>query len=278
MIRRAMFSFPGLYFSNMKFKSHYESPSQLQLQQEAKAIQERARHRWRLLRAGQAEQEEGLRLARQNYAQNPSPSSVMELGVALLWLRRYGEAWEHFCSVISADPRSGDNDYGMAGVAKWCLGEPQEATAKWRAGLKAKYVRAGRPFYLPLLLYFASALRPEVLNPIEAGKLLQETLTHPKIDLWPGPIVKFVLGRINEDEFQRSCQSTNPVETQRRTRPWSAEFYRSLVRRERVTPLEFKDSMRKLVDTSQPEWQEEGVFTSRVWHEEFFLARYESAN
>lgn len=202
----------------------------------------------------------------------------MELGVALLWLGRYDEAWEHFCSSIDTSPRSGDSKYGMAGVAKWCLGEPREAVSKWRAGLKAKYARAGVPFQMPLLLYFTSVVRPDVFNPDEAKKLLEEMLTHPKIDRWPGPIVKFVLGRIGEDEFLRSRQSTNPVETASRSRPWLAEFYTSLVGRERMTPLEFKNYMRKVADTSQPEWQEEGVFTSRLWHEEFFLARHESTN
>lgn len=42
----------------------------------------------------------------------------MTLGVALLWLGRYAEAWEHFHSVIEKAPRVGDSYYGMAGVAK----------------------------------------------------------------------------------------------------------------------------------------------------------------
>lgn len=115
---------------------------------------------WTLLRAGKAEQELGLRLVHQAYTDRPTPSRGMELGIALLWLRKYASAWEHFCSLIDADPqRCGDADYGMAGVAKWCLGETEQSIVYWRAGLKAKYARtAGLGVTMPLLLFFASVV------------------------------------------------------------------------------------------------------------------------
>ena len=114
---------------------------------------------WPLLRAGKAEQEKALQIVRRWYAQKPSPSHAMELGVAFLWLGRYAEAWEHFRSVILMDPLCGDGDYGMAGAAKWCLDKPQEAVIEWKAGLEAKYARAaGLNVQMPLLLFFAAVL------------------------------------------------------------------------------------------------------------------------
>jgi len=121
---------------------------------------------WPLLRAGKAEQEQGLRLVQQFYAGDPFfGSAIMTLGVALLWLGRYAEAWEHFHSVIATAPRVSDSYYGMAGVAKWCLGRSDEAVSEWRDGLKAEYAGAsGINVGSPLLLFFAAVREPKVFD------------------------------------------------------------------------------------------------------------------
>jgi len=227
---------------------------------------------WTLLRAGTVEQEAGLRTVQQAYAGQPHPSHAMELGVALLWLRKYASAWEHFRATIDADPaRSGDNDYGMAGVAKWCLGEPDEAVAHWRAGLAANYARAsGLGVIMPLLLFFASVVKPETFDEGSARKLLLEKTKDLRIRNWPGPVARFVLAEI--DELQNYCRGVDEEET--RDRQWLTEFYKSLIRRSHGTISGFKDSMHKLTDTSQPEWQDEAVLLSRIWNEEYFLARH----
>ena len=230
---------------------------------------------WTLLRAGNAEQEAGLSIIQQSYAAQPHPSHAMELGVALLWLGRYTQAWEHFCSRIRIDPHSGDNDFGMAGVAKWCLGEPKDAVTEWRAGLKAKYARAsGLGVRMPLLLFFASVIEPEAFDGDLAKELLAEKTKDLRIRNWPGPIAKFVLGQIDESELQKHCRGTNDEET--RDRQWLVEFYRSLIGLKQGTIPAFKNSMRKLTDVNQSEWQDETVLLSRIWNEEYFLARHEA--
>ncbi len=230
---------------------------------------------WALLRAGKAEQEQGLRLVQHAYAREPDASHSMELGVALLWLGHNAEAWEHFRSIIDKAPNSGDNDYGMAGVAKWCLGEPGEAASQWRAGLKAKYARAsGLGVRMPLLLFFASVVRPDISGEVLAKKLMLEKTKDRRIKTWPGPIAKLVLGQIDEREFQNHCRGANRQDT--RDRQWLAEFYRSLIRYNRGEPSLFKEAMRKLTDTSQPEWSNDAVLLGRIWGEEFFLARHEA--
>jgi tetratricopeptide (TPR) repeat protein len=213
-------------------------------------------------------------MVQQAYAKQPDPSHSMELGVALLWLRKYASAWEHYRSAIDADPaRSGDNDYGMAGVAKWCLGKPDEAVAYWRAGLAANYARvSGLGVIMPLLLFFVSVVKPETVDEDSARKLLLEKTRDLRIRNWPGPIARFVLAEIDDDELQDHCQGADEQET--RDREWLAEFYRSLLRRRQMSVSGFKDSMHKLTDTTQPEWQDEAVFLSRIWNEEYFLARH----
>jgi hypothetical protein len=97
-----------------------------------------------------------------------------------------------------------------------------------------------------------------------------------------------VLHQISEAEFQNYCRgirpeydmSKNPFlgysQQQTSNCLWLAEFYRSvLARRQEELHSGFKSAMRKLSDVSQREWQDErNVFTVRIWHEEFFLARF----
>lgn len=225
---------------------------------------------WPLLRAGKAEQERGLELCRQAYAQNPDDSEMMELGIALLWVEQYASAWDHFQKAIKRNPKATiDSSYGMAGVAKWCLGERREAVAEWVLGLKAKYVDAA-DVEMPLLLYFASVVSPEVCDKATARKLMLEKAEDELTEVWPGPIVQLILGQINEGEF------LNRYERDLRDNLWQAEFYRSLMRFEPGKISDFRESMRKLADVQQPEWQDESILLARIWDEEFFLARYEA--
>jgi hypothetical protein len=245
----------------------------LEWRQKLMAKHEVGRRRWALLRGNKTAREQGLQLMRQEYAQDPNGISGVELGVALLWLGLYSEAHELFCSRIETDRTSIDSDYGMAGVSVWCLGQPWEAASYWHAGLKAPYARcAGLGIRIPLLLFFASVVRPEVFGQNEARKLLREKLRDPRIKTWPGAIAKFVTGKIGEAELTKSCQSTNKSDAS--TRQWLSDFYRNVIGHERMTHFAFMDFMHKLADTSQPWWREKDTFTSRLWHEEFFLARH----
>ncbi len=97
---------------------------------------------WTLLRAGENEQRRGLLQIQAAHARERSGSTIRELGVAYLWLYQHQQAWEHFREAIEKFPQKGDAFYGMAGVAKWCLGKANEAVSEWRAGLDAKYARA----------------------------------------------------------------------------------------------------------------------------------------
>lgn len=229
-----------------------------------------------MLRGGGAVQKEGLRMVREQYVHKPDGSHIMELGVAYLFLRDFELAWEHFQTAALTYPRSGDAFYGMAGVAKWCMGDPNSAVSMWCDGLKAKYARAsGLGIKMPLLLFFASAVRPEVCEMAYAKKLLAEKLTDRRIGTWPGPIARLLMGDISDRDFRASCKGLNALDG--RNRLWSAKFYVGLMERSSGNALTFKETMHALTNISDSEWQDEDILVSRLWHEEFFLARYEAS-
>jgi hypothetical protein len=230
---------------------------------------------WPLLRSGKAEQERGLELCREAYAKNPSPSHIMQLGIAYLWLKQYAQAWEHFSTIIKQKTPGGtsnksDSFYGMGGVAKWCLGGRREAIAEWVLGLKAERVRTSGA-HIPLLLYFASVICPELYDNAVARQLMLEKTKDVLIQYWPGPIAQWILGQVNDEGFLRHCQGRHE-----RNNLWQAEFYQSLVGFEQRKISDFRESMHKLTNIQQPEWQDEDVFLSRIWKEEYFLARFEA--
>lgn len=229
---------------------------------------------WPLLRGEKIEQqEEGLRLARRAYKRNPYGSESMQLGVALLWLGRYTEAWHHFEEIIRGGVRIGDNSYGMAGVSKWCLDRPDEAVLQWRAGLRAKYARAsGLNITLPMLLFFAVIQRPDCFGRKSAEEIIRVKTGDPRIHNWPGPIAKLIVDQLSERQLYELCASTNQRETANRI--WLSQFYLTLKRSKEIDLSTF-EQMRKLADTENPEWQDQDIFLSRIWSEEFFLARHE---
>jgi hypothetical protein len=244
---------------------------------------------WNLLRGTKKAQEEGLRLVERLYSEEPNGSNRMQLGVAYLWLQRYESAYEHYYTAIHNHPRTGDSDFGMAGVAKWCLGKPDEAISQWRTGLNAKYARAsGFGIRMPLLLFFATVRQPNVFDHKLAEKLLREKSADIRIRNWPGPIAKLLLDQVSITDLENYCRGvkssdagktpfSHPSPQETSNCLWLAEFYNSVLGLEQGVLTDFQNSMRKLSDTSQSEWQGENVFVSRLWNEEFFIARYEAA-
>ena len=93
-----------------------------------------------------------------------------------------------------------------------------------------------------------------------------------RIKNWPGPIARLLVDQISESEFHDVCRGAS--EQGRSNRFWMTEFYTSLMNYEPSKHSDFRERMRQLADTSQPECQDEAVLLRRLWHEEFFLARF----
>ena len=94
-------------------------------------------------------------------------SRIMQMGVAYLWLEDYAAAWEHFHAANQRYPKHSAIFHEMAGAAKWCLDEPNDAVNQWLAGLKCAYADSAGGVRCPLLLFTASVTNQGVFA---AGK------------------------------------------------------------------------------------------------------------
>lgn len=227
---------------------------------------------WGLLRCGQAEQ--ALAKLREAWTQNPIPSHIMGLGVVYLWLEDYRAAAEHFQRAIETHGVSIAKFYGMRGVAEWCNNEPDKAIGCWQAGLDAQYADGAGGIDIPLLLFVASVLQPEAFAKKRAEAILTKRVQDPRVKNWPGPIAKFALGLIDQPILRQMCTGINDLNTL--NQHWQASFYEAVLDFERgkLKPLQFKQAMKTVADTSVAERVEQRAFLSLLWSEEFFIARY----
>jgi tetratricopeptide (TPR) repeat protein len=232
---------------------------------------------WNLLRFGTAQQAKAaLREIHHAYTQNSDASHIMELGAAYLWIQQYATAHEHFEAAIERHPTRVTDFYGMAGTAKWCMGENGEAVKCWLGGLDAEFADTnGLGIHLPLLLFYASIMRPDIYSQQSARKILSAKSKDRRIEAWPGPIARWLLGQLNDQEFRQQWNGFDGVDSL--DRQWLAGFYQSVLWHGQGKHSAFNESMRKLADTSSPEWTNETFFLARMWGEEFFLARNELA-
>lgn len=226
---------------------------------------------WQSIRAGNVS--DGLVRLRRSCDGEPSPSHIMELGAAYLWIKKYEMAWELFAKSIQDYPNSMSSFYGMAGVAAWCLGRVREAVQQWRDGLQAKYKDTdGLGVRIPLLLFTASRLEVDSFDGRVALGLLADKARDARIKSWPGPIVLWVLGMSSESELSARIVGQDLVESY--DRRWIVSFYRALASRSPGQDATFERAMRELTDTSVEPWTNHDFFLARMWSEEFFLARH----
>jgi tetratricopeptide (TPR) repeat protein len=226
---------------------------------------------WDILRLGDAEA--AIRTFQEHFARQVTGSSIMELGIAYLWIRDYRSAWEHFNRVNQARPLYGDGFYAMAGVAKWCLNERDIAIAQWRDAVRCEFSDPSS-VGSSLLLFFASVMEPTLITRAEAEKVMAQRLTLPQASLWPGPLARYILGDIDTNQLEDAYASKHHDETWNRR--WFADFYRGVLSYAAGNIQSYKEMMLRTADTSRPEWEDKRFFFSALWTEEFFLARHES--
>jgi hypothetical protein len=228
---------------------------------------------WELLRSGR--QEQALSQLRDAYSRNPDASHAMELGVALLWAEEYRPAWDHFYELAVNYPRRHDIFFAMAGTAKWCVDGPNEAARTWHDGLNCAYTDAAGGLTIPLLLFFASHRNPESYRRADATQQLSDRVESSWARNWPGPLAEFLLGRIDDAEFQSKCVGIDEDDTALRL--WQARFYVGVLEYARANEGEFTESMRRTALLSNADFDPASrQFLVKLWHPEFFLARFEA--
>jgi lipoprotein NlpI len=208
---------------------------------------------------------------REALEQKETTSRVIALGVAYLWAERFQAAWEHFNAANVRRPSQISVYYGMAGVAKWCMGAREEAVAQWQAGLKSGYADAAGGVTTPLLLYTASVLDPHRFSRARAEKLLTIRANDPRARIWPGAVAEFLLGRINEAELRSRCADRSEGDAYMAR--WRADFYFGIHAFMRGDLAFFHEMMCKVIAIDDDDFDLKKHFVRKFWHEEFFLAR-----
>jgi tetratricopeptide (TPR) repeat protein len=168
--------------------------------------------------------DQGLALMRDCLASKRTPSTPTGLGIAYLWLERYATAWEHYQDAIETYPYTMDGFYKEAGVAKWCLNEPEIAIQQWQLGLRATYTEGAGGVSSALLLFAASILRPEVIARKTAEQFLTKKVQSksPFAKNWPSHLGKFMLSLIDEEALREACVGVNELDTN--SRNWIVPF------------------------------------------------------
>lgn len=233
---------------------------------------------WDLLRTGSAEQ--GLSIIRERYARDASPSHIMELGVAYMWLADYRAASDHFQNSARTSPTPTEDFLGFAGAAEWCLDNYSTAVGLWRAGLNAAYAAEGVCSRSPMLLLLASILRPELLPRREAEEMLVEKAKNPRLKFWPGTLAQFMAGQIDRAALEASWVG-NVAKYVRGVMPhakWLTQFYEEILEfgRGGLSLTGVRTSLRFMVDLSHAKWSEHFNFVHLLWNPEFFIARHEA--
>jgi lipoprotein NlpI len=164
--------------------------------------------------------------------------------------------------------------FGMAGAAKWCLNQRTDAVKEWHRALSCTYTDGAR-IRIPLLLYFASVVAPDVYSDAEAQELLLKRVESAWARNWPGAVGEFVLGRIDEQSLQAKCSGVNNRDTL--SRHWYIQFYIGVREYAKGHISRFEELMRLTSSVSDDDFNpDHASFRWKLGYEEFFLARHYS--
>jgi hypothetical protein len=215
---------------------------------------------------------EGLNLALAQYRRDPDLGNSRTLGFTYLLLEDYSAAWE-LCQLALNNLRwTSSCLFEIAGIAKWCMGDPAAAVERWKAGMGAQYGDAAGGARVRLLLFAASVLKPNVISRSQARKLLEKKRNQKRIDRWPGHLVRLCLDEEGIDfEFEQARSSLQG-------RKWEIAFYSALTRfRDQQIDCQELGSIFQQLATlpAEPQSGHPGL-GDLMFVPEFYLARFES--
>jgi tetratricopeptide (TPR) repeat protein len=225
--------------------------------------------------------QKALALSQERHSREHSPSSHLELGVALLWMDDYASAAQHFAQRIQEEPKMrSEGDYLYLGTAQWCVGEYAAAAKTWQAGIKAPYAIGGVCTHSPLMLIVASILSPGLFDRAQAEEMLATKVRDPRAAYWPGTLAQYVAGLIEDAALEASWvgnisryeQGVLP------DRKWLTTFYKALLElgRDGANKVDFRQFLQTMVEPSQFEPWSTMEFYELTRHQEFYIARHET--
>jgi lipoprotein NlpI len=182
---------------------------------------------------------------------------VFARGHVYLEMGDYSAAIEDFEQMIAITPPKfmGDLYYLFPGICYWYLGQPAETVELWRKSLTTPYTDAAGGVIPPaLLLYAAERLDDGELRQ-EAMRLLRKHARR-KLTEWPGAIVPFLLGKIDETELEKRLEVAE-VEPLRSRWQCQADFFIALRALREGDEMKFQAYMRRCAENvhgySEPE-------------------------
>jgi tetratricopeptide (TPR) repeat protein len=225
---------------------------------------------WDVLRSGRTEL--AIRMFRKAFLDKQTSAHLIELGVAYLWIKDYQAAFDHLSEQMKIIPRRLEKIFGLAGIAKWCLNEPGEAIEQWIQGIKCDYADGAGGVTIPLLLFYASIVKPELYSRKDAEKLMITRAKRRIIRNWPGPIAEYILNRIDKKQLQSDFQGYNVTVTLLHS--WRADFYFGILEYASGNIEKYTHFIKKVASVTYDDFDSNRkLFLSKIWHEEFYLAR-----
>ena len=172
---------------------------------------------------------------------------------------------------------------GIEVVVGTGIAAPQDflLSGEARCGIRSEDGAGG--ITIPLLLYAASILRPEVIDRKEALDILADRVKvvkeHRKvrncrIQNWPGPLALYVLGETDIVALRERC-GNDVHEKQIATNYWKTDFFEGLTELGRGNRERFEVLVAKMVDDVEQNTSNKKIFPSRLWNTELFIARHE---
>jgi len=110
---------------------------------------------------------------------------------------------------IERFPRRYQASYDDLGVCEWLLGNKAAAIEAWRGGLHTAYRDPAGGVYSRSNLWWGGAMSGDRAVVREALGHLESALTSLRATNWPGPMARYVVGRISEKKLLEAAQDVD---------------------------------------------------------------------
>ncbi len=241
---------------------------------------------WHLIMSG--DYQRAIELYTRKFDQSGDGFFLHNRGLAFLLSGNFISALNDFDTVITLEKKGSQSqsDFLYIGICYWYLHQPHKSVQIWQESMSMPYTDAAGGVEPIGLLYYASArthdrsLMENVYNQLkiiwknddDSSSLAENTTTrhdrfsHANIHLWPGPIIPYLLGFINPQEFMNSIMTTkNEILIARRK--CQANFYIGIKAYFENEHRTFQESMRQCNENKLG-----------LLEHEFYLGRWEVEN